>query len=117
MVGHIKGSAGWKRKMMIFLQENDYFGGCGENAKAVKTENIDFPAGKSMFLSRHMVGQYFGLCGFDELQAGSGVEWKNPSENQSFGGRAGGQQKVVAMWGGPTGKGLLLIGNKDLLLS
>ena len=49
MVGHITGSAGWKRKMMIFFQENDYFGGCGENAKAVKTENIDFPQGNECF--------------------------------------------------------------------
>ena len=28
--------------------------------------------------------QYFGLRGFGELQAGSGVEWKNPSKNQCF---------------------------------
>ena len=54
--------------------------------------------------------RYFNLGRFDELRQGGGVEWKNPSENQKKRGPNGDQQSCVDEGGGPTGKGVLLIG-------
>ena len=54
--------------------------------------------------------QHFGLGRFDELRQRGGVEWKNPSENPKMRGANGDQQNCVGRGGGPTGKGLLLIG-------
>ena len=57
--------------------------------------------------------QHFGLGRFDELRQRGGVEWKNPSEFKKMRGPNGDQQILADERGGPDWEGVIINRNSD----